>query len=108
MNLINNKLSLAPLNKINKLNQIIIILLFLFTIITISLLLFNSNIIGVNNTIFFNNINYNSILITISKICFWFSIGIKLYLKVSEGKLGLYLQNKINFINKLTFLQITL
>jgi hypothetical protein len=31
-----------------------------------------------------------------------------LYLNISEGKLGLYLQNKINIINKLTFLQLTL
>ncbi len=58
----------------------------------------------------FNNINYNSILILISKICFWFSIGIKLYLYIlaggHESKLGLYLQNKI--VNNLTFLQITL
>jgi hypothetical protein len=59
-------------------------------------------------SIWFNNINYISILILISKICFWFSIGIKLYLSISEGKLGLYLQNKINIINKFTFLQITL
>ena len=44
----------------------------------------------------------------ISKICFWFSIGIKLYFNISEGKLGSYLQNKINIINKLTFLQLTL
>ena len=56
----------------------------------------------------FNNINYNSILILISKICLWFSIGIKLYLNISEGKLGMYLQNKIYIINKLTFLQLTL
>jgi len=33
----------------------------------------------------FNNINYNSILILISKICFWFSIGIKLYLYILAG-----------------------
>jgi hypothetical protein len=44
----------------------------------------------------------------ISKICFWFSIGIKLYLNISKGKLGLYLQKKMNIINKLTFLQLTL
>jgi hypothetical protein len=49
----------------------------------------------------FYNINLN--LILISKICFWFSIGIKLYFYISESKLGLYLQNKI--INNLTFLQ---
>jgi len=54
----------------------------------------------------FNNINYNSLLILTSKICFWFSIGIKLYFKMSESRLGLYLQNKI--INNLTFLQLTL
>lgn len=102
MKLIKNKLSLAPLNKI----KLIIILLFIFTIITFSLFIFNYNIRGGNITIWFNNINYNSILI--SKICFWFSIGIKLYLNISEGKLGLYLQNKIYIINKLTFLQLTL
>ena len=56
----------------------------------------------------FNNINYNSILFLIAKICFWFSIGIKLYLNISEGKLGQSLQNKIYIINKLTFLQLTL
>ena len=56
----------------------------------------------------FNNINYNSILILIAKICFWFSIGIKLYLNTSEGKLGQSLKNKIYIINKLTFLQLTL
>jgi hypothetical protein len=39
---------------------------------------------------------------------FWFSIGIKLYLNISKGKLGLYLQNKIYIINKLTFLHLTL
>jgi hypothetical protein len=104
MKLIKNKLSLAPLNKI----KLIIILLFIFTIITFSLFIFNYNIRGGNITIWFNNINYNSILILISKICFWFSIGIKLYLNISEGKLGLYLQNKIYIINKLTFLQLTL
>lgn len=59
-------------------------------------------------TIWFNNINYNLILILMSKLCFWFSIGIKLYLNISEGKLGLYLQNKIYIINNLTFLQLTL
>ncbi|SRR5258705_849642 len=100
-----NIFSFAPLNKINK---SIIILLFILTIITFSLFIFNFNIKGENITIWFNNINYNSILIFISKICIWFSIGIKLYLSISEGKLGLYLQNKIKFINKLTFLQITL
>jgi hypothetical protein len=56
----------------------------------------------------FNNINYNSILILISKICFWFSIGIKIYLNISEGKFGPYLKNKIYIINNLTFLQLTL
>jgi hypothetical protein len=61
-----------------------------------------------STSLWFNNINYNSILIIISKICFWFSIGIKLYLNISEGKLGLYLQNKIYIFNKLTLLQITL
>lgn len=101
--IIKNQLSFAPLNKIIK---SIIILLIILTIITFSL--FNSDIKVGNITIWFNNINYNSILIIISKICFWFSIGIKLYLNISEGKLGLYLQNKIKIINKLTFLQITL
>jgi len=98
-----NKLSLAPLNKITK---SIIILLFILTIVTITLFIFNSNISASGP--WFNNINYNSILIIISKICFWFSIGIKLYLNIYEGKLGLYLQNKIYIINKLTFLQLTL
>jgi len=116
-----NKLSLAPLNQITK---SIFILLSILTIVTFSLFIFNSNISallsehpswGLENITmpcstspWFNNINYNSILITISKICFWFSIGIKLYLNISEGKLGLYLQNKIHIINKLTFLQLTL
>jgi hypothetical protein len=117
----NNKLSFALLNKIIK---SIFILLIILTIITFSL--FNSNIELLNfisslpgvdsgkailalwEGAWFNNINYNSILILISKICFWFSIGIKLYLNISEGKLGLYLQNKIHIINKLSFLQLTL
>jgi len=86
----------------------IFILLFILTIITFSLFIFNSNIREENFTIWFNNINYNSILIMISKICFWFSIGIKLYLNISEGKLGSYLQKKKIIINKLTFLQLTL
>jgi hypothetical protein len=123
----NNKLSLSPLNKINK---SIIILLIISIIITFSLLIFNSNISAmfseylgrVNITMsyyfspsvsegvanWFNNINHNSILIIISKLCFWFSIGIKLYLNISGGNLGLYLQNKIYIINKLTLLQLTL
>ena len=58
--------------------------------------------------LWFNNINYNSILIQISKICLWFSIGIKLYLNISEGKLGQYLQNNIYIIKNITFLQLTL
>ena len=72
----------------------------------------------------FDNINYNSILIKISKFCFWFSLGIKIYLQISfpftasvsakrygniftsvVGNLRLSLHN---FINKLTFLQLTL
>jgi len=62
----------------------------------------------VNITNWFNNIDNNYILIYLSKICLWFSIGIKLQLSISEGKYGLYLQNKIHIINKLTFLQLTL
>jgi preprotein translocase subunit SecG len=101
--LINNKLSLAPLNKMNK---SIIFFIIIFTITTISLFIFSS-IRGGNIAINFNNINYNPILILISKIGFWFSIGIKLYLEMSKGKLGQYLQNKMYIINNLTFLQFT-
>ena len=111
------KLSFSPLNKILK---SIIILLFILTIITFSLFIFNYNLRGGNiimpclsydlpsTGLWFNNINYNSILILISKICLWFSIGIKLYLNISEGKLGLYLQNKVYIIKNFTFLQLTL
>jgi len=80
MKFLKTKLSLAPLNQINK--SIIILLI----ILTFSLFIINSDIRGGSITICFNNINYNSILILISKICFWFSIGIKLYLNISEGK----------------------
>ena len=59
-------------------------------------------------SIWFYNINYNSLLIFISKIFFWFSIGIKLYFNISEGKLGLYLQNQVYIFNNFTFLQVTL
>lgn len=41
-------------------------------------------------------------------MCIWFSIGIKLYLNISEGKLGSYLQDKTYIIKNLTFLQLTL
>jgi len=109
-----NKLSLALLNQIIKIKSIII-LLFILTIITISLFIFTglgsitmpcSALISNAMSPWFYNINFNSILILISKICIWFSIGIKLYINISESKLGLYLQNK--FINNLTFLQLTL
>ena len=119
--LLKNKLKLASVaTSLNKINKSIIILLLIITLITISL--FNSNIsvllseyIGFKPcsiNFWFNNINYNSILIKISKICFWFSLGIKLYLNIfvdiPQSNLGLYLQNKIYYINKLTFLQLTL
>src|ERR1700742_1983318 len=105
----NNKLNLVPLNKITK---SIIILFFILTIITFSLFIFYSNIrmpFGLENITIWNyNINNYSILILTSKICIWFSIGIKLYLFISEGKLGMYLQNKIYIINNLNYLQLTL
>lgn len=104
----------------NKIVKSIIILIFILTIIIFSLFIFNygqhiqlieclgESLAIENITIWFNNINYSLILILMSKLCFWFSIGIKLYLNISEGKLGPYLQNKIYIINNLTFLQLTL
>jgi hypothetical protein len=46
------------------------------------------------------------ILLKISKLCIWFYFGVVFYVKAKEGKLGLYIKNKLYIIESLTFFEL--